>query len=410
MSKVIIRGSFWDSYIYSNNLIVICFDGSLLSYKWEDLISARIKNNNRNMIAYKCAFLQSDYLYGIGETDLFADLDIKQLLKEKFNKMEDLYFEPSEIEKFTANKKRIELSNLTIDIGVYNDILYYCNSTGLYERTLRHYNKDQYISTREKKIWDGNAQCLKIGYGGRIALSASSDGIYEINRKYNPYSCKEDACENKEIIQVSNKHSSYCSWANSSLFSGSYSDVDILFGLKYISDDSEKVPNSKHVLQYCGEFNEKAIFKNVLSEALIVSGNEKIYRITPDTIETIVYTQNNIGTDNEVFKYLNQTKCEMKESIICAEVVEFGLIIETNKKLFVFLSNGKTCVFNENEQDEIVRWRVFPRSRCYLNQLHIIYNDRLEVVSFNEDYFVDQDKKIFGQKFKSFFKNKGKNT
>ncbi len=45
-----------------------------------------------------------------------------------------------------------------------------------------------------------------------------------------------------------------------------------------------------------------------------------------------------------------------------------------------------------------MHWRVFPRSDHYSNQLHIIYDDRLEIVSFVHDYFVDQSSKLSGFK------------
>jgi hypothetical protein len=45
---------------------------------------------------------------------------------------------------------------------------------------------------------------------------------------------------------------------------------------------------------------------------------------------------------------------------------------------------------------EPVNWRVFPRSKHYANHLHVVYDDRLEVWSFNHDYFLDQKKKRLG--------------
>jgi len=45
---------------------------------------------------------------------------------------------------------------------------------------------------------------------------------------------------------------------------------------------------------------------------------------------------------------------------------------------------------------ESVHWRVFPRSENYSNQLHIIYEDHIQIVSFVHDYFVDQSQKLLG--------------
>ena len=45
---------------------------------------------------------------------------------------------------------------------------------------------------------------------------------------------------------------------------------------------------------------------------------------------------------------------------------------------------------------EPVNWRAFPRARHYQNQLHVVRDDHLEVLSFNHDYLVDQDSKRLG--------------
>ena len=49
-----------------------------------------------------------------------------------------------------------------------------------------------------------------------------------------------------------------------------------------------------------------------------------------------------------------------------------------------------------NIPGEISRVRVFPRSFNYENHLHVIHDNKLEIYSFNNDYFVDQKSKDFG--------------
>lgn len=38
----------------------------------------------------------------------------------------------------------------------------------------------------------------------------------------------------------------------------------------------------------------------------------------------------------------------------------------------------------------------------FKNQLHVIYEDRLEILSFNNDYFVDQEAKLSGITYRRF--------
>ena len=78
-------------------------------------------------------------------------------------------------------------------------------------------------------------------------------------------------------------------------------------------------------------------------------------------------------------------------------------MVETKNKLYVLLSTGEEIYTVKKNQEDIIRWRVFPRSTCYVNQLHVIYNNRIEIISFNDDYFVNQKNKKFGN---MFFNNK----
>jgi hypothetical protein len=80
------------------------------------------------------------------------------------------------------------------------------------------------------------------------------------------------------------------------------------------------------------------------------------------------------------------------ETILTAATAPFGAVIEQINQLTVIASNGEEYVF----PGELVHWRVFPRSRHYSNQLHLIYEDRLEIVSFVHDYFQDQQSKLAG--------------
>lgn len=50
--------------------------------------------------------------------------------------------------------------------------------------------------------------------------------------------------------------------------------------------------------------------------------------------------------------------------------------------------------------EAVARWRVYPRSKRYENHLHVIYEDRLTVYSYNHDYFVDQAYKVKGIQYR----------
>ncbi len=391
MNKIIIEGEYWDSYIYSNNLILVGYDGIVRSYIWDSLVKSRISENDLSFLGYRCAFLQGNYLYDISDRGLFYDREIKEIIENKFKRMNDLSFSLDDI-KGHQNGTTSELSQLTIDIAVYNNTLYYCNSDGFYKRKLRRNDKSKYISSREQRIWDGKVQYMKLGHGGRIALSASSYGLFEYNNKdYNVITGKE---KHDDVICISDNHSSYCSWSFSSLFSGSYSGESVLHGFSY-----ENKGNNQYFLEYRGSYEMTRLFSD--SHGLYIASEEKLYCIEAEKIRIIQYTQKNLGTDQSAFFELDSGYIpNIAESIVSAEVMEFGIVIETEHNLLVLLSNGK--VVNVNCGEAFISWRVFPKSISYINQLHVIYGDRIEILSFNEDYFVKQSSKLFGNKYRSY--------
>ena len=92
-----------------------------------------------------------------------------------------------------------------------------------------------------------------------------------------------------------------------------------------------------------------------------------------------------------------------KGKIIKGGNAYFGTIIECENAIVVL--TGEKEFFNI--PGSATRWRVYPRSFNYENHLHVIKDDRLEIYSFNNDYFRDQYDKNFGIRFTEKFKVKG---
>jgi hypothetical protein len=102
-------------------------------------------------------------------------------------------------------------------------------------------------------------------------------------------------------------------------------------------------------------------------------------------------------------KFVSIGSVETKEpigDIISADSSFFGIVLEQEDGLLIITSSLDYIKL----PGEPVNWRVFPKSRNYINQLHVIYEDYLLIYSFNHDFFINQsDKKIgisFGSKDK----------
>lgn len=397
--KIIIEGSFWDSYIYSNNLLLFGRDQTLRSYSWDKFVNSHISDDLDNL-AYRCAFYQSDFLYGIRERELFNDPEIKEIILNKFNRIRNIYVDEQDLMPFKTFKFPVELKHLTVDIGVLKNKLYYCDSEGLFFRNIRNNNKTSVVSTRANKCWDAYIQCMRVNNYGRIALSASSDGLFEFNTTDFDYGMYINFGQPEEnIFQLTKRHSSYCCWAFSSLLNGSYIYGSQLFGFKYFSN-TEAFDYEREVgVKFVQEYNTSEVFDNNHPESIVICENEKIYQLSPKRIEGVNYRQTNLGTNKEAFTHIFSREENFDDEIVDAAVAEFGVVVETKKHLYVLLSTGEKIYTVNKGQEEIVRWRIFPRSTCYVNQLHVIYDNRIEIISFNDDYFVDQKDKQIGHRF-----------
>ena len=89
---------------------------------------------------------------------------------------------------------------------------------------------------------------------------------------------------------------------------------------------------------------------------------------------------------------------EWKGDVVSGGTAVFGTVIECDRALVIVPSEGQPITLS----GEPVNWRTFPRSKYYENQLHVIYEDRIEIFSFNHDYFVDQETKRSGIRFAEF--------
>jgi hypothetical protein len=406
INKIIIGGEYWDSYIYSNGLILFTRDHRVESYKWDQIVNTLLDDKTIDELALKCAFLNSEYLYGFCEKALFDDFEFKEVLFNKFQRnSRDLFLNLADLQSFRSYKKPLEIPELPSDLGVYRNVLYYCNSDGVFSRNLRK-NNDNLVSSKVNEHIDCPVQCLKVGNSGRIALSASSDGLMELDVKsfygenwgFKPVG--------DDIVQISTEHSSYCNWSFSSVLSGSYSETANLFGFNYetVKPDLDDYFTTEYKkLKFLEKYNEREMFneEDAIGSSLVFSGNEKIYRISNGKVDVLNFTQKNINSQSSPFSLLYSNMLDIQGEIVCAEVAEFGIVIETKNSLYVISSSGEMQVVNNSSEDKIVNWRVFPRSTSYVNQLHVIYEDRLEVLSINDDYFVDPKSKIFGQRFKN---------
>lgn len=126
---------------------------------------------------------------------------------------------------------------------------------------------------------------------------------------------------------------------------------------------------------------------------------EKIYMVKSDSILVCrIKKRKEQRAINDLFEPIKEINIQpWKGKLVSAGVSYFGVICEYENALVLLLSGGETLTI----PGRVSKWRVFPRSINYENQLHVINDDNLTICSFYNDYFSDQHKKDYGVQYQS---------
>lgn len=416
--KITILGDFWDCQIYRGRLYIWTMDGSLLTYRWDEFVNS-LSVEPELRLALECGFCRGDYLYNQNFELLFSDIEMVRMLKSKFEKLSEQTFEfqINDLTKFLYGVQDDPLKEHSADSDIFDNHLYSAVDTGLWKASVHRGNLRYPVSSRPEKLWDGRLLSLKSSTNGRLALSAGDQGLYEfdVNEKdsfENLYRSKNFKKIERNLHQLNDKHSFFANWNYSSIYSTSNVNESYMMLFGWGDDDFKESE-----MTFNKVFKEKKlIFNKLLNETdLFVFSKEagasqlswgcgnKIYKASEGGIDVIDYTQKfALDKENAAFTDVQHIPFQpWKGSVISGGVSYFGVIIECENALVVIKDDNEFF----NIPDSVTRWRVYPRSKRYENHLHVISEDKIDIYSFNHDYFRQQDGKKIGMKYfdKSIF-------
>ncbi|WP_430898660.1 MULTISPECIES: hypothetical protein [unclassified Paraflavitalea] len=396
--KISIQGDYIDCQIYRGRLYLWTFDGKIKVYKWDELVYS-LPNSKRDALPLKFCFLDGNYLYKSDLVELFLDEDFKNILIEKFSILSKQDYVISErlVDKFLYGEQDTPRNTLPTDTEIYGSMLYYITEQGLFSSTAHRDNRKYPVSTKSTKIWDCNLLAIRANKYPQLALSGGNEGLFEFDmstsfrRRWNL----------KDPVQISKKHSSFANYTYWSIYNSSLTESSYmaLFELKKADDsvitDEFDFGKSKFQREFKGEITEERIFEGMGDRKNLSWGiDDKIYRATDNGFEIVRFRNNpNKEKGEEQFTQLQNLDLQAwKGRVIGGGTSYYGTIVECENALVVLLSNGESITI----EGPITRWRVYPRSMNYQNHLHVIKDDRIEVYSFNQDYFLDQNEKLIG--------------
>jgi hypothetical protein len=146
-----------------------------------------------------------------------------------------------------------------------------------------------------------------------------------------------------------------------------------------------------------GEKRRKRVLRNVVPSSEIFGHptqngvasytwgvHDKICFATPKSVEVVQYSPYKDSSEERFTRLGEVDTNSLQGEIVNGDSASFGFIVESEGGLLVINSLMESMWL----EGEPVNWRVFPKSKFYTNQLHVIYHDHLCIYSFNQDYFV----------------------
>lgn len=382
--KLVIHGSYWDSQIYQGRLYLFGRDGSVRTVNWDRLID-RFNFEKSLRLAAECAFRRSSYLYGSAWDLFFGDPDVKALIKKKFADLSaiDLEVDPKFLEDCTVGNQNNPFPFPHSDIIIYSKKMFSVGLSGVWQGSCGKKNKYP-ISTRPKKQWDCPTYSVAAAYG-TLALAAGDDGLWEADAGiYNRYEYFNDKAE--EPKQIYRHGCDSCEWMYHSVYGSSYTKGGFLAEF----DRNQTEAYSRNIERsFSKAVDDKEIFN---TEGYSWGTRDKIYLANRSDIFVARYRP--FSSEGHI-KYIDRFEIGKQQGdFVSGGVATFGTVLEYENAIVVITSNGESITI----PGEPVRWRVFPGSRQYQNHLHVVYDDSIVINSFNNDYFVSQDEKIFGSR------------
>jgi hypothetical protein len=371
--KLTIPGEYWDTQIYRGKLYLFERSGSIRTLDWDQAIE-HFDVGDRLKLPLMCAFQRSDYLYRVVATGFLYDPEFRDLMSQRFAALEDTELELTarDIEKFQIGHQDNPFPFPHADTTIYKRRLYTTGRSGVTAASCDSGTKYP-ISTKPSKLLDAPSLVLRASYDS-LALALGEDGLWEY--QLNSYGSAD------QLYRLSSNVCTDCHWMFYSIYGSSHHGG---FLAQFARDKLYESPREFKTL-----LSEEEVFGRAKTQPRYSWGRQdKLYQSVNGKIRVAKYQP---WLADEKIRSLGELTLASHEGLVAADVGLFGMILELPSHLLVLASSGDV----EEIDGEPVSWRIFVRSRHYENHLHVIYDDHLSILSFNNDYLVDQKAKLAG--------------
>ncbi len=393
--RLSLEGDYWDSQLYSGRLYLWKMSGELQIIDWDRLIDSVASSPHH--AAFEIALKDAGYLYAYDFQRFYAIGDVQAQAMKAFEAAASrgtVAISSRDLSLYEIQRIDSPFGELHDDCEVYNRELYALTDKGLFQLGIRPKNKSG-LGRNAVKLDDVRGSAIR-AKGSRLAISALDNGLYEWSSFHG------------RLSQISTLPTSWADWMSASIYCSS--DQGSYMAAYHYQDrnvgDDQGIANRLKAgfeVDYDDELPRRSFDGLILSrdifrgDGLSWGIDDKVYQAQGDVLSVAVFENRRFKTEpNDLLSAFSERPSirfdRWKGRIIRGGAAYFGTIVELENALVVIGSDGR----NRTYPGPFVRWRTFPRSLRYENQLHLICEDSLEILAFSHDWFVDQNSKIAG--------------
>lgn len=384
--EIRLEGEFYDSYIYLGKLYLWTLDHRLISVEWDALVESLVEQP-ADSLALECAFQKSSLLYQSSVSHVLRDEELRPVVVEKFNRLRNKPWELSRHEwsKFLTHEEDNPVPFPHADVTVYLKQLFVCSSHGIWRGDLRTAKSKPLTNRNLDFIWD--APSFDIACWNRImAVASGGEGAFQMSVDADDWL---GVTRNPQQITDANTQS--VEWLFGSIFCSSSEGGVFLDYTPYRENDegSRKLRHS---------FEADQLFEEDVRGRYAWGAKEKLCAASTTSVAVTKYNQY-AAAEEERLDDLGEFRFDhpLSSIPIQADSSYFGYVLETETGMVVVASNGENLWI----EGEPVNWRLFRTSIDYVNQLHVARDSHLSILSFNDDYLVNQPDKRIGLTYRS---------
>ena len=393
--KIQIPGDYWDSQIANGRLYLFGRSGDIRVLDWDRLTNGLVVDASLKP-ELNWALSRNAALYRARASLGYPAADTWEAVKSKFS-----ILEAQDLEVHTDLQSRYLISQIDNrfpfphrDSAFEGKQLIIAGQNGLYKAKLSVRSGSGFLETPER-LWDGPAFSVKAN-AKNLAIAAGDEGLYQFHVGTNSSLTGRFG----EMKKLSDKNSVDCGWAFRSIYGSSFKAPGYLIPSWIPATHRNRGPNERiGQPQEIGDFNLEQSLHDLIPEEEIFKERgyswacrDSICQVEGNTVRIVRYSPR-ARKRERVLKDMGRIEITgWKGEVVSACVAVFGIVIECEQAVVIKLSTEDVLTL----PGEVVRFRIFPESPEYENQLHLIYEDRLDILAFTHDYFVNQQSKLIG--------------